>query len=417
MAARWNHVWVGTETGILKGVNLQQKRATNYTNISTLSRDQEICAMCWGYPPESEVLLGCLNGTVKVFSTEKEKFTEFRDCSRGEGPFRGLATYDSSLITCVESGLLKVWKEQTDHAELQVGPGVCRMRQQSDRMERVATGGKENELKVWDVQVSQGPVFTAKNVRNDWLDLRVPVWVRDVQFIPASDKIVTCTGYSQVRVYDPNTQRRPVLQMTYGEYPLTALSLMSDANSVVVGNTHGELAVLDLRKGKLLKCLKGQAGSVRDVQCHPSLPLVASCGLDRFLRVHHVAEKRLLYKVYLKSQLSCLLFTSRDNWEAEEKPLGEVTVKEEEEDDDKYIGPKFLLAAGERELREKDNDSKLTECCKRDNTSKILGNKLFSNVLLPENLENMIGNFKLNTKIISDLLNHIGHWRNNKLTC
>ena len=32
----------------------------------------------------------------------------------------------------------------------------------------------------------------------DWLDLRVPIWVRDIAFIPDSDKIVTCTGHHQV---------------------------------------------------------------------------------------------------------------------------------------------------------------------------------------------------------------------------
>ncbi|XP_072887252.1 WD repeat-containing protein 74-like isoform X2 [Hemitrygon akajei] len=335
MAARWNHVWIGAETGVLKGVNLHKKRAANYTDVSVLSRDQEVCAMCWESPLESEVLLGCLNGTVKVFSTEKEKFTEFRDCSGGEGPFRGLATYDNSLITCVESGLLKVWQEgSTDHTELQVGADVCRMRQNPERRERVATGGKENELRVWDLQRPQETVFTAKNVRNDWLDLRVPVWVRDVHFIPASDKLVTCTGHSQVRVYDPSAQRRPVLEMTYGEVPLTALSLTSDANSVVVGNTHGHLAILDLRKGRLLRCLKGQAGSVRGVQCHSSLPLVASCGLDRFLRVHNMVDSKLQHKVYLKSRLNCLLFTSRDNWEEDMEPGVDASVKKEEEEVD-----------------------------------------------------------------------------------
>lgn len=49
--------------------------------------------------------------------------------------------------------------------------------------------------------------------------------------------------------------------------------------------------------GRLLKCLKGIAGSVRGLQCHPSLPLVASCGLDRFLRLHNLDDKRLLHKV------------------------------------------------------------------------------------------------------------------------
>ncbi len=57
----------------------------------------------------------------------------------------------------------------------------------------------------------------------------------------------------QVRVYDPSTpQRRPVLEARFGEYPLTALSLPASEGTVVVGNTHGELAILDLRKGKQL---------------------------------------------------------------------------------------------------------------------------------------------------------------------
>lgn len=38
-------------------------------------------------------------------------------------------------------------------------------------------------------------------VRNDFLDLRVPVWVRDMQFVPGSSKIVTCTGHHKVSSY------------------------------------------------------------------------------------------------------------------------------------------------------------------------------------------------------------------------
>ncbi|XP_048475658.1 WD repeat-containing protein 74 isoform X2 [Rhincodon typus] len=328
MAAQRCHVWVGAETGILKGVNLRRKQATNF---SEFNRGQEISEMCWR---QNQVLLGCVDGTVKVFSTERGEFTEFHDCSGGEGPFRGLAAYNSSLITCTESGLLKVWKEDSTD-QVQVGRGVCRMRQDPGRPERVATGGKENDLKVWDLQRLQEPVFKARNVRNDWLDLRVPIWVRDIQFIPASDTIITCTGHSQVRIYDPSCpQRRPVLEMTYDEYPLTAMSLTSDANSVVVGNTHGQMAVLDIRKGRLLKCLKGQAGSIRSIQCHCSLPLVASCGLDRFLRVHDTGSKELLHKVYMKSRLNCVLLTSRESWEEDEECSTAEEVKEQGEEDE-----------------------------------------------------------------------------------
>ncbi|NXI69488.1 WDR74 protein, partial [Anseranas semipalmata] len=86
--------------------------------------------------------------------------------------------------------------------------------------------------------------------------------------------------------------------------------------------------------GRVLKCLKGFAGSVRGLQCHPSLPLVASCGLDRFLRVHDLGDKRLRHKVYLKSRLNCLLLSSHQDWEAREAPSSPVKVKEEEEGDE-----------------------------------------------------------------------------------
>ncbi|KAG7484758.1 hypothetical protein MATL_G00053540 [Megalops atlanticus] len=269
------------------------------------------------------------------------------------GRFTGLAVTDSALVTCVESGLVKVWKEgSSDTVEINAGSSVCRMRQNSVKRHHVATGGKENPLKVWDLERPDTPVFTAKNVRNDWLDLRVPEWVRDMAFIPDSDKIVTCTGHHQVRVYDPaSPQRRPVLEAQFGEYPLTALSLPASPGSVVVGNTQGQIAILDLRKGLVRGCLKGLAGGVRGLQCHPSLPLVASCGLDRFLRVHSLEDRRLQHKVYLKSRLNCVLLSSRD---LEACPAGtenEEEVKEEEQCGDEVWETMETVTEGRRKRR------------------------------------------------------------------
>uniref|UniRef100_A0A8C6XFQ7 WD repeat-containing protein 74 n=1 Tax=Naja naja TaxID=35670 RepID=A0A8C6XFQ7_NAJNA len=378
--ARGSHVWVGSETGILKGINLQKKQATNYRmGETTLSRREAVTAMCWGDSYESEIFVGCFDGSVRLFSTEKGKFIESRECQGGEGPFCGLAVLDGSLITCVESGLMKIWRDSSsENVEIQVGPGVCRMRQHSQQRHRIATGGKENCLKIWDLHQPQEPVFRAKNVSSllacldlclhtlgslpwacnfglgesplcihvtsvylsqvchDWLDLRVPIWDRDMEFLPGSEKIVTCTGHHQVRIYDPSCpQRRPVLEVNFGEYPLTALSLTSDANAVVVGSSHGDVAVIDLRQGRLVKCLKGFAGSVRAIRCHPTLPVVASCGLDRFLRVHNLQSQHLEHKVYLKSRLNCLLLASREKWESEDfEPSINLQDEVKEEDDE-----------------------------------------------------------------------------------
>lgn len=332
-------VWVGSETGILKGVSLSKKHAFNFCDMSSISREHGICTLTWGDEHESEVLVGCVNGTVKTFSTEKGTFTDSRVCGDfSQGQFTGIAVTPSSLITCVESGLLSVWTEgSTQHKlEINVGNGVCRMRQNPAKPHCVATGGKENPLKVWDLERPDKAVFTAKNVANDWLDLHVPVWVRDMAFIPDSEKIVTCTGYHQVRVYDPLTpQRRPVLEAEFGEYPLTALSLPAGQDRVVVGNTHGQIAILDLRQGLVRGCVKGLAGSVRGLQCHASSPLLASCGLDRFLRIHSLEDRSTLQKVYLKSRLNCVLLSSKRLELLREDDAGEVEeVNEKEEERD-----------------------------------------------------------------------------------
>ena len=69
----------------------------------------------------------------------------------------------------------------------------------------------------------------------------------------------------------------------------------------VVGNTHGDMALIDLRqKGREVHRFKGVSGAIRDIQCHSSQDVVASCGLDRFLRVHNINDKSLVSKVSVK---------------------------------------------------------------------------------------------------------------------
>lgn len=160
----------------------------------------------------------------------------------------------------------------------------------------------------------------------------------------------------QVHIFDPSSpQRRPVLEVEYGEYPLTALSLTASGDTVVVGNTHGQIALLDLRKGLVRGCLKGLVGGVRGLQCHPSQPVVASCGLDRFLRIHSLEDRKLQHKVYLKSRLNCLLFSSRDL----EEPAGEggaQEVKEEEEGDEVWDSMERVEEKPKRKTTEEDEE-------------------------------------------------------------
>jgi ribosome biogenesis protein NSA1 len=62
----------------------------------------------------------------------------------------------------------------------------------------VATGGKENDLKVWNLKSDlTEPVFKAKNVADNWIQLREPVWVTCIDFID-KNKVAVGTAYHQV---------------------------------------------------------------------------------------------------------------------------------------------------------------------------------------------------------------------------
>ncbi|KAM9733309.1 LOW QUALITY PROTEIN: WD repeat-containing protein 74 [Menidia menidia] len=334
-------VWLGAETGILKGVSLDRKQAFNFCNTRHLTRDREVRALAWADAAESELLVGSADGHVRTFSTEKGAFTCARRCGDAQdGGFCGLAPLgdDSSLVTCTETGLVRVWREDSSDpvTELRAGACVSRMRQSPVSVHVVATGGRENGLKLWDLQRPHAPLFAAKNLRDDFLQLRRPQWVRDMRFLPDSDKMVTCTGYHQVHVFDPaSPRRRPVLEAEFGEHPLTALALAPGGGLVAVGNTVGQLALLDLRRGgRVCGVLKGMAGGVRGLESHAHQPIMASCGLDRVLRIHSLENRQLMHRVYLKSRLNCLLLASRPLEGAEPKGAGPEVKEEEEEEGD-----------------------------------------------------------------------------------
>ena len=61
--------------------------------------------------------------------------------------------------------------------------------------------------------------------------MRVPVWITDIEFsndTSEQTKIVVGTGHHQVRVYDPRSQKRPVVDVEWHEHPITAVSVSSD---------------------------------------------------------------------------------------------------------------------------------------------------------------------------------------------
>ena len=85
-----------------------------------------------------------------------------------------------------------------------------------------------------------------------------------------------------------------------------------DDSVLYTGDTTGRVSRVDLRTLRLSGTYKGNTGSVRDIAIHPTLPRLATVGLDRIMRVFDSESRQQLHRVYLRQQVNAVLFTSEE---------------------------------------------------------------------------------------------------------
>ncbi|CAI0390210.1 unnamed protein product [Linum tenue] len=173
-------------------------------------------------------------------------------------------------------------------------------------------GGKGVEVNLWDLE-SSTKIWAAKPPPKNSLDIFTPTWFTSATFLTGNDhrKFVAGTNSHQVRVYDTSAQRRPVISFDFRETPIKSVAEDHDGYTIYVGNGSGDLASIDTRTGKLLGCFLGKcSGSIRSIARHPDHPVIASCGLDSYLRLWDVKTRELLSATFLKQHLTCVVFDS-----------------------------------------------------------------------------------------------------------
>ncbi|XP_065873491.1 uncharacterized protein [Euphorbia lathyris] len=173
-------------------------------------------------------------------------------------------------------------------------------------------GGKSVEVNLWDLEKCS-KIWTAKSPPKNSLGIFTPTWFTSATFLSKDDhrKFAAGTNSHQVRLYDTSAQRRPVISFDFRETPIKAVTEDQDGHTIYIGNGSGDLASVDIRTGKLLGCFLGKcSGSIRSIARHPDLPVIASCGLDCYLRLWDVNTRELLSSVFLKQHLTNVVFDS-----------------------------------------------------------------------------------------------------------
>ncbi|XP_022818970.1 WD repeat-containing protein 74 [Spodoptera litura] len=323
-------IFVASKIGSLKHIKYHtditknnKKYIENLVDIKTLQKDEGITRMEWSNAEQTEILIGRKNQQIQVYNT-LQGFTKSYTADFAPGEVVGLGRCKRKLLAAVSSGVVKIWSKKTEEI-VNVGK-IDRMRVCGDDDAVFATGGEENDLKIWRIGETS-PTFVAKNLPHDWLQLRRPVWVTDLVFLPQEGGrlVAVCSRHGYVRLYDSRAQRRPVIAVDFEKMAATCITNSFDERQVLVGFGRGQLHQVDLRKGKPDKGYKGCVGAVTDIAIVKEPRLIVSSSLDRQLRVHDYAGKDLIYKQYLTSKLSCVLIQSESS-----TPLSRVDdVKEE----------------------------------------------------------------------------------------
>ncbi|GFP98313.1 WD repeat-containing protein 74 [Phtheirospermum japonicum] len=228
------------------------------------------------------------------------------------------------LLTCTKKGhasieSLELGKTQSDFVRNSspmvwnvCGSGNILCSKVDENEDYALFGGKGVEVNVWDLHMCV-KIWTAKSPPKNSLDIFTPTWFTSATFLGKDDhrKFVAGTSSHQVRLYDIAAQRRPVMSIDFRDTPIKAVSEDIDGHTIYIGNGSGDLASIDMRTGKLLGCFIGKCcGSIRSIVRHPELPVIASCGLDSYLRIWDVESRQLLSAVFLKQHLSAVVFDS-----------------------------------------------------------------------------------------------------------
>ncbi len=359
----------GTDVGLVKIFQAQdtsskRKREETVKNVGNIDREREIqLVTSCKFTANDESLDGFVvarkDGSVELCNMDgqiiKSWIVEeaFRPKAKTEGvkgavwassnKFVGLDYRNDTLITCTGTGIVRYTGSELRTYKTLANPpansGINAMKVHPENMHIFATGGEEYDLQVWHVLQECLSIWKAKNLPNDNLDLRVPVWVTSLQWIgperiplfPQKQRgslekllqgqacqIAVGTGYGQVRFYDVcGEQKRPLLnQVVTGQSkPVRSLAIgmYQSRHVAIVGDTVGLTSIVDLSNGKTLASLHPTAaGSITSIVVCPASDspnrFVATGSIDRFVRVYDLEDekRKMVAKIYLKQRASGL---------------------------------------------------------------------------------------------------------------
>lgn len=212
-----------------------------------------------------------------------------------------------------------------------------------------ACGGEENLVKIIEINSDYSGlknVWEAKNVKNDRLDMRVPVWPVALRFFEPTPKespgydssrpnfqFVIITKWSHLGIYKTQHGKRPLkyIDLLPDREPLLQLEIIdpnkdsskftSEKNYLSNDLTKFEFVTTDTKRevmkfnqnGQLLgKYGRGDiTGAATHISIHHQKYLLEG-GLDRYLRVFNVEDRTIVNKIYVGANMNKIIIVEDD---------------------------------------------------------------------------------------------------------
>lgn len=333
-------------------------------------------------------MLGVKSGHVRVLDTSDGHVigTDHRSVNR----IRGMSVHAQQLWTCDESGQLTASHVLTPHehstravitqTNQRKGAPVVDKWLANTAHSRAVVISKGHVPSVWSldsVDSSYKPLWSAKNVSNDWLDVSVALNDSDVTWVDdLTHQFVLTTLTGQIRTYDTRAQRRPVADWALGasradrsagpdstrdQFPLSMVRWSAHHSAqVVVADPLGNVWVCDRREGReasidhrrglsyhkggwkrgpcapVVARLEGLVGAARDIQWSADGAHLAAVGLDRFIHIWKSDSYTSAGTIYTKLRLNRVLFMHPTAVVHEEEPA--QTAEQTEGKHSPYLG-------------------------------------------------------------------------------
>jgi WD40 repeat protein len=221
---------------------------------------------------------------------------------------------DNGTVVCGRDGNCAFVKDfETDISSFNVPSPIGACASSSSLPHQVLFGGKERELLLYDI-TQQAPVWEARNVQHDQLDLRVPVWITAIDVWDANTFVIG-TAHKHVRIYDSRESRRPIRSFDLeDDFRVSSLKIAGNGD-LSVADTSGNQFLYDFKTLKKIRAFRGATGSIRALQStftHEGLTLLSG-GLDRHLRLYHIDRSDAYRSFYMKNRINSLVVFSSNN--------------------------------------------------------------------------------------------------------